>query len=86
MSNQNQIEMKADTPVQVTLAAGQWSQVLGALNEMPRKMAQPLFEEINNTLIAAAQPISADGNGMQLKKAPDPDVETIEEALGVEKK
>jgi hypothetical protein len=79
MSNQNQMQVSVDLPIKMELTAGDWSQILSALNEGPRKIVQPIYEKINTELMAAA---SAAQNPAAKMAEP---AETIEEALEVVK-
>ena len=54
MVNQ-ELTMQADTVISVELQAAEWSQVLAAIDELPRKIAHPIFEKVNSTLMKAAQ-------------------------------
>jgi hypothetical protein len=52
-------------PVTITLEAGQWNVVLGALHEIPYRLALPVIQALTRQFIAAteAPSIPARGNG-----------------------
>ena len=41
----------ADQPLTVTLAAQDWNTVLAAINELPMRIARPVFDQITLQLI-----------------------------------
>jgi hypothetical protein len=43
-----------DTPVAITLTAAQWANVLMGVDELPRRIAQPIVTIINGTMLKAA--------------------------------
>ena len=72
MENNQRLEMSAGTVVDVKMTAGEWSQVLAAIDEMPRKLADPLYSQINNALLYAA-------NGNQAIREMQPEAKLEEE-------
>ena len=55
MSNQRQVQLSGETIVSVSMEAQEWATVLTAINELPRKTSQPLYEKVNTALVIAAQ-------------------------------
>lgn len=38
--------VQPDTPLTATLAAQEWNVVMGALNELPRRVSDPVFNKL----------------------------------------
>ncbi len=55
MIEQKKMEVPADMEVSITLKAIEWSGILRALDEMPRKIANPLVDLINDKILAQAK-------------------------------
>ena len=49
-----EVTLSQITPVAVTLTAEQWANVLMGVDELPRRIAQPLVNIINAEMIKAA--------------------------------
>ena len=45
-----------DRPLTVTLNAQEWNTVMGAVNELPHRVARPLFDRIGQQLQQQSQP------------------------------
>ena len=59
------LEITPQTPVNVnvTIPAGDWAQVMSGLDEMPRKIAQPIWQAINDALVGTAKQLSTQNQG-----------------------
>lgn len=44
------------TPVSITLEAEQWNVVLGAMHEVPYRLALPIIQELTKQFLAATEP------------------------------
>lgn len=60
--NQKALEMSVDTKIAIELTAGEWSSILYGIDELPRKIAQPLHEKVNAALISGAKNIAKELN------------------------
>ena len=45
-----------DQPLTVTLSAQEWNTVMSAVNELPHRVARPLFDRIGQQLQQQSQP------------------------------
>ncbi len=50
------MDLSAEQEVSITLNAGEWSVLMYALDDVPRKKAQPIWAVINQALVKAATP------------------------------
>ena len=50
------MEIQSDLQVSITFTAGQWANILQALDEMPHKIARPLSDTINQAIMKEAAP------------------------------
>jgi hypothetical protein len=74
MENQKPaLELTETTPVTTTLNAGDWAQIMHALDDLPRKTAQPIWQIINDSLIGEAKRLSELNNGQNEKDEPQKD-------------
>ena len=63
MDNQD-VQISVDTNMSIELTAGEWSHLLRALDDMPRRVAQPIHEKINGFMVEFANARKPKQNGL----------------------
>lgn len=58
MSNQEEIKIPANLSVNVEFTVNEWTHILSAIDELPRRIANGLHDKINQSLVKAANEFS----------------------------